>query len=741
MVTKDFQIEGMHCASCSEIISKRLNKLPGVSSINVNFATEKAEVSYDPDIVSTKEMNSNIKKLGYSLVEESDGTGNQSSGVKNLQNKLYFSLPITIITFFLMMWDIVSKTLSFVSEPPFPMIYTNYIMFVLAAITMFWVGKVFLSGIARFIMHGVANMDTLVGIGTLTAFIYSSIVLLFPSVRDALKLPDFMYFDVTIVVIGFVTLGKYLEASSKVRTGEAIKKLLGLQAKTAIVIRNNLEFEIPVSEVLVGDVVLVKAGTKIPVDGTIFEGSTSVDESMITGEPIPQDKHVGDVVIGGTINKQGTITIRATKVGADTVLFQIVGMVEKAQNSKTKIQALADRISAVFVPVVLIIAFTTLVLWLSVGAYFLGFSQALSFGLLSFVGVLVIACPCALGLATPTAVIVGVGKGAENGILIKNAESLEKLYKVDTVVFDKTGTITYGTPSVVNITSLSPEIENNKILQLAASVEKYSQHPLALAIINKAKELSLENLKVEDFKETEGIGVEATIQNEKIVIRKSLGEERNIVQVQSMESEGKTVIMVEIDKKVAGVLAISDLVKENAGITISKLHKLGLQTVMLSGDNERAANYIAKAVGIDKVIAEVMPQDKAITIQNLQKEGRIIAMVGDGINDAPALTQADVGIAMATGTDIAIESSDITLLLGDISKIPQAIKLSRSTIRTIKQNLFWAFIYNVIGIPLAAGLLYPLWGIFLNPIFAGLSMALSSVSVVSNSLLLKKVKL
>jgi Cu2+-exporting ATPase/Cu+-exporting ATPase len=546
---------------------------------------------------------------------------------------------------------------------------------------------------------------------------------------------------VTIVVIGFVTLGKYLEARSKIKTGEAIEKLLNLQAKTAIVIKNGKETEISISEVVVGDVLVVKPGQKVPVDGIILEGTTSIDESMITGEPFPVDKKKGDIVVGATINKQGSFVLKATKIGSDTMLAQIVKLVEEAQGSKAEIQNLADKISSVFVPVVLVIATVSLLIWLTIGSAFLGSSLAISYGLLSFVGILVIACPCALGLATPTAIIVGVGKGAERGILIKNAESLEKLHKVNTLVFDKTGTITSGKPTVTDIISLNSNVTDNDIIKLASSIERNSQHPLALAVVDKAQELSLGNFKVDAFKETEGIGVQGIVQKKRVIVRRPKNSEHTISQMQKLETEGKTVIVVEVDGKAAGILAISDTIKESAKTAIAKIHKLGIQTVMLTGDNKSAAEYIGNLVGIDSVQAEVMPQDKSEVIKKLQKEGRVVAMAGDGINDAPALTQADVGIAMATGTDVAIESSDITLLHGDIAKIPQAFKLSRLTIRTIKQNLFWAFIYNIVGIPLAAGAFYPIWGIFLNPIFAGLAMALSSVSVVSNSLLLKKARI
>lgn len=748
-MTQTFQVKGMHCASCSAIITKKLKNLSGISFVDVNFATEKAAISFNPTSVTVDAMNDEISKLGYSLIGKTDHSQQafdqpkeaKLKELEQLKAKVDFVLPITLLIFVLMMWDIAAKVFLTVPNLPIPMPFFNAILFLLSVAIVFWVGKPFVDGVVKFMMYKVANMDTLIGIGTLTAFLYSSIIFLFPAIRELLKAPEYTYFDVTIVVIGFVTLGKYLEARSRIKTGEAIEKLLGLAAKSALVIREGRELEIPIDQVVIGDTLIVKPGQKIPVDGIILEGTTSIDESMITGEPLPLDKTKGDVVVGATINKQGSFTFKATKVGSDTMLAQIVKLVEDAQGSKTEIQNLADKISSIFVPFVLCFAFVTLIIWFTIGAFFLGFSQALSFGLLSFIGILVIACPCALGLATPTAIIVGVGKGAQNGILIKNAQSLEKLYKVNTLVFDKTGTITNGQPTVTNIISLNSDISDREIIKFAASVERRSQHPLALAVIAKSKELSVANFKVDAFKESEGIGVSGIINKKKIAVRKPNSNENVISEIHELESQGKTVVVVEMAGKTIGALAISDTIKKSAKLAIDKLHQLGIKTVMLTGDNKRAADYIAKMIGIDSVQAEVMPQDKSDVIKNLQKDGKIVAMAGDGINDAPALMQADVGIAMATGTDIAIESADITLLHGDIAKIPQAFNLSRLTIRTIKQNLFWAFIYNVIGIPLAAGVFYPLFGVFLNPVFAGLAMALSSVSVVSNSLLLKKAKI
>lgn len=753
MKTQVYKVKGMHCASCSNIITKKLKKLPGIDSVDVNFATEKANLTIDPLKISTDRMNKEINKLGYSLIEP-DLVAVSESGIeirsladekikplKSLRTKLTLVLPPTFFVFFLMMWDIGSKLSSLIPDLPFSMELYNTVLFIMASLVLLTIGKTYLIALGRFIKYRTANMDTLVGIGTLTAYVYSSVLFLFPSVMKEFDLPSHMYFDVTIVVIGFITLGKYLEAKSKLKTGEAIEKLLSLQAKTAIIEKGGSELEIPVSDVLIGDMVIVKPGGKIPVDGVIIEGSSTVDESMISGESVFVDKKKGDAVIGASINKQGIIKYSATKVGKDTMLSQIISFVEKAQGSKAQIQNLADKISSVFVPTVLISALFSFIIWLTVGTYFLGFSQAFSFGLLAFVGILVIACPCALGLATPTAIVTGVGKGAMNGILIKNAESLEKLYRVNTIVFDKTGTITSGKPQVTDIIPIDHIVSSNKLMQYAYSIESNSEHPLALAINLKGQKMKLKKLKIEKFKENEGIGVEGVIENKRVVIRKPQGSESEISEIRTLQSQGKTVIVIEIEKSIKGIIAISDTIKESTRAVVEKLSKLKLRTILLTGDNKKAANYIARKAGMNEVIAEVLPTDKARMIKSLQEKGFVVAMVGDGINDAPALTSADVGIAMATGSDIAIDSADITLLSGDIRKVPQSIKLSRLTMRTIKQNLFWAFIYNIIGIPLAAGLFYPILGIFLNPMFAGLAMAFSSVSVVTNSLLLKRRKL
>ncbi len=739
-----YKIEGMHCASCATIIGKQLKKLEGVHDVQVNFATEKAIIDYDRTAVDVARMNSEIEMLGYSIVtpktENATDTITKNDFMKESQAKTEFVLPLALFIFFVMMWDISARTFAFIPNFPIPMELMNIITMVLATIVLFWIGRPFMLSVTRFIRYRVANMDTLIGIGTLSAYLYSTIITLIPQVRTLIQVPEYTYFDVVIVVIGFVTFGKYLESRSKQKTGEAISKLFELQAKTALVLRGGTEIEIPLGEVVVGDVIIVKPGGKIPVDGRIIEGTTSIDESMISGESIPVDRSVGELVIGATINNQGSIQYEATKVGGDTLLAHIIRMVEEAQGSKAPIQALADRISSIFVPVVLLIAFATLVLWLTVGALVLGSSLAISYGILSFVGILVIACPCALGLATPTAIIVGVGKGAEHGILIKDAESLEMLAKIDTIVMDKTGTITKGTPEVTDVVVLGKEHTEAEVLYFAGSVEKLSEHPLAEAIVKRAEKGGKALSYAEKFVAHEGVGVEAYVDSVHVFVTKPDCKEKDENRV-ALEAEGKTVVEVNLDGKKAGYIALADTLKDEAKEAVHKLHSLGIKVIMLTGDNERVARHIAKEANIDTVIAEVLPHEKASKIEALQNEGHIVAMAGDGINDAPALTQANVGIAMATGTDIAIESAGVTLLKGDITKIAKAVTLGKKTMRTVKQNLFWAFIYNIVGIPIAAGVLFPMWGIVLNPIFAGLAMAGSSVSVVLNALRLKATRL
>ena len=749
MTSRTYSVKGMHCASCAAIITKKLSKVEGIREVSVNLATEKAKLDFESNALSAEAVNDVISKYGFTFsADQTDERGNarllkveKEIVLQEQLRKVQFALPVALLVFILMMWDTGSMFFSFIPKLPISMEVFNIISMVIATYMVFWIGAPFLHGISMYVKSGAASMDTLIGIGTLTAYVYSAVVTLIPFVREQLHLPYYTYFDVTIVVIGFVLLGKYLEARSKMKTGEAIEKLIGLQAKSALVIREGKEIEIAVEEVRTGDAVIVKPGGKIPVDGTITQGYSSLDESMVTGESLPVDKAVGDQVIGGTINKQGSFTFSASKVGSDTMLARIIRMVEDAQGSKAPIQNMADKIAGIFVPVVLLLALATFIIWLTVGTFFLGFSVALPFAISGLIGILVIACPCALGLATPTAIIVGIGKGAEYGILIRNAESLEKLSSVDTVVFDKTGTLTTGNPKVSDIIPLDRESSPASLLQLAASVENRSEHPLAQAIVAEAKEQQITLSEVAAFEALEGIGVSGSIDTFSVRVRKPGEAEKYMPEVQRVQQEGKSVVIVEKNGICAGLIALSDTVKKDGKKAVDALHKRGVRVIMLTGDNRLAATFMARQVGIDEVISDVLPQDKALQVKELQAKGRKVAMVGDGINDAPALAQADAGIAMATGTDVAIESAGITLLKGDIMKVAQAITLSRATMKVIRQNLFWAFIYNIIGIPLAAGALYPFWGIFLNPVFSGLAMAGSSVSVVSNSLRLKRKRL
>lgn len=751
MSNKILKVKGMHCASCASVITKKISALPHVHKISVNYGNEKAKIDFDESKVSIETINNEINKLGYSLIDSDetskmshDHSSSSTDELSTLKDKTEFILPVTISIFILMMWDILSKILSWVPNMPIPMTIFNTLSMVLATIAIFWVGKTYLLGVTRFIKYRVANMDTLIGIGTSVAYIYSILITLLPSLGELLRVPEYTYFDVTIVVIGFITFGKYLEAKSKRKTGDAIEKLLGLQAKTAIVIRNGKELEIKIDEVIVGDKILVKPGSKIPVDGKIIEGNSFVNESMVTGEPIPSEKKIGDTVIAGTINTNGSFVFEATKVGNETLLSQIIKMVEEAQGSKAPIEALADKISGIFVPIVLVIAFASLFIWLTVGSQFLGFSEAMSLGILSFVSVLVIACPCALGLATPTAIIVGVGKGAMNGILIKDAATLEHLYKVDTVIVDKTGTITIGKPVIVDIKNHS-KLTDNEFISIISTLESKSEHPIAHAIISYAKEKQIDLKNVSKFNSIEGKGISGIIDEQEyhvgnIKLIRELGIKFEAQDLEKYTSQGKTPVLLANNKELLGFVMVADEVKKESKESINNLHKLGIKVIMLTGDEEKTAKYIALQVGIDEVVAHVLPQDKLAKIKSLQDQGKIVAMAGDGVNDAPALAQANVGIAMGTGADVAIESAGITLLNGDISKLVKAIKLSKITMRGIKQNLFWAFIYNVIGIPLAAGVFFPIFGWLLNPIFAGFAMAMSSVSVVANSLRIKTKK-
>jgi len=746
MTETTFPIKGMHCASCASIIEKTLSKVSGVQKVEVNYGTESAKVAFENGLVSPLILSKKIEPLGYSLVV--DGTPDVSD--KNIEllavkTKVKSVIPIAIVSILIMTFELLAefKVIAPLSETV--MEFFHHLLPLLATYALFVIGLPYLKGSYRFFRYGKANMDSLIGIGTGVAFLYSFIITAFENSLSPFINVEHTYYDVTIVVIAFITLGKYLETKSKMQAGEAIEKLLNLQAKTALIVRHGSEQEIPVAEVVHGDVVIIKPGARIPVDGLILEGGSDVDESMITGEPLPVYKQKGETVVAGTMNTSGSFTFSATKIGGETMLAHIIKMVEQAQSSKAPIQSLADKISAVFVPIVLSIAVVSLIAWLIFGSSSMGFSQALSFGLVSFVGVLVIACPCALGLATPTAIMVGVGKGAKEGILIKDAATLQKLQIIDTLVIDKTGTLTYGKPSFVSLANTSSETDE-RLLSLLASIEQKSEHPIAEATLSYANQKNISLLPVSDFKALEGRGVEGVIEGEKYFAgNQTLLQELNIsFDVSSVThslEQGQTPLFITSQKKVLGYALVADEIKKESAQAVKDIQKMGVTIIMATGDTEETAQSIATQVGITQVMGRVLPQQKLEKIMELQKQGYIVAMAGDGINDAPALAQADIGIAMGTGTDVAIESAGIVLLYGDISKIAKAIRLSQLTMTGIKQNLFWAFFYNVAGIPLAAGLLFPVLGWVLNPIFAGLAMAFSSVSVVLNSLRLKTKKL
>ncbi len=741
--TQTYKIKGMHCASCASIIEKTFKKKEGVHAVEINYATETAKVTHDAEKVSSQELSQAIKPLGYSLVlptaEEmgmstSEHTAHLGLGQSKkekldelvaMKHQLMVALPLAAIAAFAMIFGIVPQLIL--------MLMATYMLLV--------VGKPYLQGVYRFVRYGAANMDTLIGIGTSAAYLYSVVVTVFAGPLKTYINVTATYFDVAIVVIASISLGKYLEARSKLKTGDAIEKLLNLQAKTALVIRDGKEIETPVEQIVRGDTIVVKPAGRIPLDGVITEGSSYVDEAMITGEPMPVQKVVGNSVVGGTLNTTGSFSFTATKIGSETLLAHIIKMVEEAQGSRAPIQALADKISSIFVPVVLALAVASLGGWLLIGTSYLGFAQALSMGLVSFVSILVIACPCALGLATPTAIIVGVGKGAKEGILIKDAATLQKLYTVNTVVLDKTGTLTKGKPEVASIKN-SSEKSDGAVMAILAALEKKSEHPIVHAIVSHAEEQGVALPAVAAFEVLKGRGLKGSVEGvEYFAGSAKLMEDLHLmVDVQALEKEtraGNTPVFLATKDTILARVMVADTLKENAKESITRLHALGIKVVMLTGDDKNTAAYIAEQVGIDEVVAEVLPEDKLNAIKKLQAEGRIVAMAGDGVNDAPALAQADVGIAMSTGTDVAIETAGITLLGGDISKLVKAISLSKITMRGIKQNLFWAFAYNAVGIPLAGGLFYPIFGWLLNPAFAGLAMAFSSVSVVGNSLRIK----
>ncbi|MEK7545233.1 MAG: heavy metal translocating P-type ATPase [Patescibacteria group bacterium] len=757
-----YAIVGMHCASCANIIERKLKKVPGVENIEASYGTETAQITSEG--VSLESLNKVISPLGYTLKQEQkDEQENSSEGgvsensEKNaelalLRNHVTISIPIVVLSVIIMAWEIFGNKYGYIpAMNEITKEFFHHLLPILATYMLFVIGKPFLKGFFRFLRHGQANMDTLIGMGTLVAFLYSFGVSAFEEILEPYIDTEIMYYDVAIVVIGFITLGKFLEARAKEKTSDALKALISLQAKTAIVKRDGTEVEIPLQEVKKGDFIIVKPGARIPVDGQVIEGQSYIDESMVTGEPMPVTKNIDDHVTGGTINQDGVLVIQAQGVGKDSLLAHIIDLVKSAQSSRAPIQKLADSVSAIFVPIVLVIAIGALLFWIFIGSQYMPLAQAIALAVSSFVGVLVIACPCALGLATPTAIIVGVGKGASNAILIKNAEALEKLSKIRHIVFDKTGTITEGRPKIIELINKT-SLPNEAVIELAARLEKSSEHPLAHAITNALgdKKNSLE--PAENFKMHKGKGVEGVVKNEKYYagsdqfiseITPKSWEERSVQDKKVFEEhlkKGLTPIILATQEKVLAYFFIGDKIREGAKEAIAYLEKNGITTHMATGDHEESAKRVSQEVGISAYHARLLPEGKQDLVKKLKDSRALVAVAGDGVNDAPAIAAADVGIAMATGTDVAIETADITLLHGDITKVEQAIHLSKKTLSTIKQNLFWAFAFNVIGIPVAAGVLVP-FGITLSPVFAGAAMAFSSVLVVSNSLRLKFAKI
>ncbi|MGE5390272.1 MAG: heavy metal translocating P-type ATPase [Deltaproteobacteria bacterium] len=720
------KISGMTCAACSARIEKKLNALPGVKSAHVNLGTERASITYEPQAVKIADMVKTVDALGYHAERADQLSPDRDQAEKENEIRSLRLLLLASAVLALPLLTAMFLSIFKVHTPYLAFLHNQYFQLLIATPVQFIIGARFYKHAFTSLRSGSANMDVLIAMGTSAAYFYSLYNVFYRNPSPG-TMKD-LYFEASAIIITLILMGKYLEAVAKGKTSEAIKKLAQLQPKTARVIRGGQEQDIPIEDVGLGDLVVVRPGEKVPVDGRITEGSSSIDESMLTGESLPVDKKAGDNVYGATINKFGTFRLEATRVGRDTALARIIKMVEDAQGSKAPIQKIADQVAGVFVPVVLVIALMTLASWLIGGA---GINKAL----ISAVAVLVIACPCALGLATPTAIMVGTGKGAENGILIKGGEHLEQAYKINAIVLDKTGTITRGMPEVTDIIVLNG-MDASEIIRLAASAEKGSEHPLGAAIYERGKQECLP--APESFIALPGMGIEASVNSKTIYIgtRRLLlekGIDINHVQskIAALEDEGKTVMLMGIDDQLAALIAVADTLKEGSREAIADLKAMGLEVYMITGDNERTASAIARQVAIDRVLAEVLPENKAKEIIRLQEQGKLVAMAGDGINDAPALATADLGIAMGTGTDIAMEAADITLMRGDLRTIPAAIRLSRKTMKKIKQNLFWAFIYNIIGIPFAAlGLL--------NPIIAGGAMAFSSVSVVTNSLSLRR---
>ncbi|MGM2819125.1 heavy metal translocating P-type ATPase [Bacillus cereus group sp. Bce001] len=729
----EFTVSGMTCAACANRVEKRLNKLEGVNGATVNFALESATVDFNPDEINVNEMKSAITKLGYKLEvksDEQDGSTDHRLQEIERQKKKFI---ISFILSFPLLWAMVSH-FSFTSFIYLPdMLMNPWVQLALATPVQFIIGGQFYVGAYKALRNKSANMDVLVALGTSAAYFYS-VYLSIQSIGSSEHMTD-LYFETSAVLITLIILGKLFEAKAKGRSSEAIKKLMGLQAKTATVVRDGTEMKILIEEVVAGDIVYVKPGEKIPVDGEIVEGKSAIDESMLTGESIPVDKTIGDVVIGSTINKNGFLKVKATKVGRDTALAQIIKVVEEAQGSKAPIQRVADQISGIFVPVVVVIAIITFAVWMI-------FVTPGDFGgaLEKMIAVLVIACPCALGLATPTSIMAGSGRSAEYGILFKGGEHLEATHRLDTVILDKTGTVTNGKPVLTDVI-VADGFREEEILRLVGAAEKNSEHPLAEAIVEGIKEKKIDIPSSETFEAIPGFGIGSVVEGKQLLIgTRRLMKKFNIdieevsKSMEELEREGKTAMLIAIKKEYAGIVAVADTVKDTSKAAITRLKKMGLDVVMITGDNTQTAQAIAGQVGIEHVIAEVLPEGKAEEVKKLQAQGKKVAMVGDGINDAPALATADIGMAIGTGTDVAMEAADITLIRGDLNSIADAIFMSKMTIRNIKQNLFWALAYNGLGIPIAA------FG-FLAPWVAGAAMAFSSVSVVLNALRLQRVKL
>ncbi len=744
-VKKTLNIEGMTCASCAQTVEKATQKLEGMDQAAVNLATEKLSVEYNPDVLNFADITGAVAASGYEAHEEVDSASavdadqaKKDQQIKNLWHRFITSAIFTVPLFYISMGPMVGLPVpSFMAPDLNPLVFALIQLLLTAPVLV--INKEYFQVGFKTLFKGHPNMDSLVALGTSAAFVYSLYATFMIYAGDA-SFGHMLYYESAAVILTLITLGKYFEAVSKGKSSEAIKKLMGLAPKTARVMRGGEEQEISIDEVQVDDLIVVRPGEKIPVDGVIVSGNTAIDESMLTGESIPVEKKVEDEVIGASMNKTGSFQYRATKVGKDTTLSQIVKLVEDAQGSKAPIAKLADKISGVFVPIVIGLAILSGLAW-----FFLG-QESWIFALTISISVLVIACPCALGLATPMAIMVGTGKGAENGVLIKSAEALETTGKVDTIVFDKTGTITEGQPIVTDLVTAA-DVDSNELLTLAASAEKGSEHPLGEAIIREAEAKGLALQAAEQFNAIPGHGIEVTIADQHLFLgNKKLMMENKIDLADLAETsdqlaeQGKTPMYIAIDQKIAGIIAVADTVKENSVQAIERLHQMGIEVAMITGDNTRTAEAIARQVGIDRVLSEVLPEDKASEVKALQQDGKSVAMVGDGINDAPALAQAEIGIAIGSGTDVAMESADIVLMRSDLMDVPTAVELSQATIKNIRENLFWAFAYNTLGIPVAMGVLHLFGGPLLNPMFAAAAMSLSSVSVVLNASRLKRFK-